>query len=88
MRVAVSDGADGLHQSLLQLCHLGRADVLAAVQIPDLLAKPELDDKALARGIAQRAQLEGFQIGHTKVRSGHAASMPSFATAITLFTAV
>ena len=36
--------------------------------VPDLLAKPDLDDAALARGIAARAGLQGHQIGRTKVR--------------------
>ena len=35
--------------------------------VPDLLARPDLDDAALARGIAARAGLQGYQIGRTKV---------------------
>ena len=36
--------------------------------VPHLLSQPELDDAALARAIAKKAGLTGYQAGHTKVR--------------------
>jgi hypothetical protein len=36
--------------------------------VPELLARPELDDAALARAIAAKAHLTGYQAGKTKAR--------------------
>lgn len=35
--------------------------------VPELLARDDLDDADLARAACQKAQLQGFQIGKTKV---------------------
>lgn len=35
--------------------------------VPELLARDDLDDAALARAACQKARLQGFQIGRTKV---------------------
>lgn len=36
--------------------------------VPELLARPELDDAALARAIAAKAHLTGYQAGKSKAR--------------------
>jgi len=41
--------------------------------VPELLARPELDDAALARAIAAKAHLTGYQAGKTKARGRVAA---------------
>ena len=35
--------------------------------VPELLARDDLDDAALARAACQKAKLQGFQIGRSKV---------------------
>ena len=37
--------------------------------VPELLSRPELDDAALARGIAAKAHLTGYQAGKSKART-------------------
>ncbi len=38
--------------------------------VPELLSRDDLDDSALAKAACQKAKLQGFQIGKTKVRAG------------------
>jgi myosin-5 len=35
--------------------------------VPELLVRDDLDDAALAKAICQKARLQGFQVGKTKV---------------------
>lgn len=35
--------------------------------VPELLAQPDITDKALSQAIVKRAGLQGYQAGHTKV---------------------
>lgn len=37
--------------------------------VPELLSQPDLDDEALSRAVLQKASLQGYQCGKTKV--GH-----------------
>ena len=36
--------------------------------VPELLAQPDLDDKALSKAIVAKGNLQGYQAGTTKVR--------------------
>ena len=42
--------------------------------VPELLARPELDDAALARAIAAKAHLTGYQAGKSKARTQNGTS--------------
>lgn len=35
--------------------------------VPELLSQPDLDDRALSKGIVAKGDLEGYQAGNTKV---------------------
>ena len=35
--------------------------------VPELLSNPDLDDKALSKAVLKKANLQGYQCGHTKV---------------------
>ena len=43
-------------------------------QVPELLARDDLDDAQLARAICAKARMQGFQVGKSKVRPGAAGS--------------
>ena len=56
--------------------------------VPQLLARTDLDDAALSRAIAQKAHLEGFQAGKTKVRMHEGfVTASAFVDAAVLFSA-
>ena len=37
--------------------------------VPELLSNPDLDDKALSKAVLKKANLQGYQCGHSKVRA-------------------
>lgn len=37
--------------------------------VPELLSRPDLDDVALSKAVLQKAALQGYQCGKTKVRA-------------------
>lgn len=50
--------------------------------VPELLSNPDLDDKALSKAVLKKANLQGYQCGHTKVSIVLSGKLPQFVSAM------